>query len=210
MTSQIIHPYEFVFISKQIDGLVNDRRTIETLQGLAHENITMVLNDESRFSHIVDQFMDLKLTKAKAAKIVDELKEFVIPFQQPSEKQLLKPFKKVKKFKQPNWSEYDLREFNFIGWNDKGTQRKYIVLYQNGELVGFSDMLSPNTHKGFCTICNETSNVSLFLTTTKSAGDGTYTKKGNYICHDSVRCNKQMSSLDGLMNFIDIISSSKS
>lgn len=211
MTSQIIQPYEFIFIKKQVDSLVNayksvnDSSTIQTLQGIAHENITMVLNEESRFSHTIYQFMDRKLTKAKAEKIVNELKEFVIPFEQPSDKQLIKSFKKVKKFKQPNWPEYDLRDFNYIGWNDKGTQRKYFILYQNEQLVGFSDILSPNIQKGFCVICNEISNVSLFLSTTKTSGDGNYTKKGNYICHDSVRCNHQMSDLKGLTNFIDII-----
>ncbi|MFJ7933321.1 FusB/FusC family EF-G-binding protein [Sporosarcina sp. NPDC096371] len=211
MTSQMIHPYEFIFVKKQVANLVNayrsvnDSSIIQTLQGLTRENVEMVLNDESQFSHIIDQFMDQKLTKTNAEKILNELKEFVIPFKQPSEKQLIKSFKKVKKFKQPNWPEYDLRDFNYFGWNDKGTQRKYMVLYHNEQLVGFSGILSPNTHKGACAICNEISNVSLFLTTTKFSGDGTYTKKGNYICHDSVRCNQQMSDLKFLTNFINII-----
>lgn len=216
MTSPFIQPYDFIFIKKQVNNLVNayrsvnDPNTIQALQGMTQENITMILNDKNCFSHTIDQFMDPKLTKDKAEKIVNELKEFVIPFKQPSDKQLLKPFKKVKKFKQPNWSEYDLRDFNYIGWNDKGTRRKYIVLYQNEQLIGFSDILSPKIQKGFCTICNESSNVSLFLSTTKLSGDGNYTKKGNYICHDSVRCNHQMSDLDGLNNFINIISSDRS
>lgn len=215
MTSQNLHPYELIFVKKQVDKLVNsyrslnDSSTIQTLQGLAQENITMVLKEENLFSQTIEQFMDQQLTKVKAEKIINELKDFVIPFEQPSEKQLIKLFKKIKKFKQPNWTEYDLRDFNYIGWNDKGTQRKYIVLYHNKQLVGFSSILSPNIHKGACAICNEISDVSLFLSTTKSSGDGTYTKKGNYICHDSIRCNYQMSHLEGLMNFIDTIKHDK-
>ncbi|HCK2872238.1 TPA: hypothetical protein NZC54_003390, partial [Enterococcus faecium] len=49
----------------------------------------------------------------------------------------------------------------------------------------------------------KTSNVSLFLSTTKAGSDGTYTKKGNYICHDSDQCNQQLTKLAPFYEFAE-------
>lgn len=211
MKPQILHPYHYSYVSKQVENLlnvytsVNDLQTIQTFQGLAYEKIHAVLADDVYFSTLITQLIDRRLTKKKSTMILEELKQFVIPFQPPSDKQLIKVFKKVKKLKLPKWGEHDLRDYNYFGWNDLGTGRKFMILYQENQIIGVYGTISPTIKKGLCAICNEISNVSLFLATTKSSGDGTYTKKGNYICYDSARCNHQMSDLEGLNHFIDNI-----
>ncbi|MFU1789544.1 hypothetical protein ACM3BO_13340 [Mammaliicoccus sciuri] len=92
-----------------------------------------------------------------------------------------------------------------MGWNDSGKQKKFIVLYEDDKLIGVSGDLSPTIKPGICSICKKESNVSMFLSTTKSKGDGTYTKNGNYICHDSEHCNQQLDQLNGLYEFIHTV-----
>lgn len=208
---QFIKPHEFMYIKKKVYNLqnayksVNDRETIKTLQAITRENINSIISKANELNHVVEQFMDQKLTKAMADKLLEDIQVFVLPFNQPTNNEVEKAFKKVKKLKMPTWSDYDLRDLSYVGWNDKGTQRKYIMLNQNGQLIGYSGTISPNIQRSVCAICHEISNVTLFLTKTKSSGDGTYTKKGNYICHDSIRCNNQLSELAGLNNFIEVI-----
>ncbi len=47
--------------------------------------------------------------------------------------------------------------------------------------------------------------ISLFLATTKSSGDGTYTKKGNYICLDSDACNQHLYDLSFFHDFLNAL-----
>lgn len=134
---------------------------------------------------------------------MEELKQIVQPFMQPSKPQIEKLFRKVKKLKQPAWNEIDLQEHTYIGWNDPGTQKKFMIYYEDEKLKGISGTLSPTINKGICAICQKTSNVSLFLSTTKAGSDGTYTKKGNYICHDSDQCNQQLTKLAPFYEFAE-------
>ncbi|BDP81315.1 hypothetical protein EfmAA290_19910 [Enterococcus faecium] len=78
-----------------------------------------------------------------------------------------------------------------------------MVYYEDEKLKGISGTLSPTINKGICAICQKTSNVSLFLSTTKAGSDGTYTKKGNYICHDSDQCNQQLTKLAPFYEFAE-------
>lgn len=52
----------------------------------------------------------------------------VLPFIQPTKPQIDKLFRKVKKLKQPDWNQLDLREHTYIGWNDPGSQKIYDLL----------------------------------------------------------------------------------
>ena len=88
-----------------------------------------------------------------ADKLLEDIHAFVLPFNQPTDNEVEKAFKKVKKLKMPTWSEYDLRDLSYVGWNDKGTQRKYIMLNQNGQLIGYSGTISPNIQRSVCAIC---------------------------------------------------------
>lgn len=208
--NQIIHPYQYFAIKKNVLHLVNayhsvnDKKTIETLQMLTLEGIDETVKDKSPEIEDLKQYiLDQTLTREKVEIYFEQFKEAVIPFEQPTAKQVEKVFRKVKKLKQPEWNVIDLKEHSFVGWNDPGTQRKYILYYAEGKLQGLSGQLNPTIIKNVCTICQKVSSVSMFLTTTKTSGDGTYTKKGNYICADSEQCNHQLherQSFDGFIN----------
>ncbi|PTH31020.1 hypothetical protein BU586_07755 [Staphylococcus agnetis] len=72
------------------------------------------------------------------------------------------------------------------------------------QLKGMYGDLSPTKVKGFCKICNAESYVSLFLNQSKhNKKEGTYTKKGDYICYDSVACNGQLEDITRLYHFIE-------
>ncbi len=207
----MIQPYEYNFVKQQITRLidiyktVNDKQTIMTSQELTTIAIRPILGEELHESIRID-YLDITLTNAKAIKIFEKIKSHVIPFNQASDKQIEKSFKKVKKLKFPDWTHYDLQETNYLAWDDIGTQRKYINFYKDNKLVGFYGVMSTQVIKNVCSICHKIDNVSMFMSTTKSSGDGTYTKKGNYICKDSLKCNQQMESLDYLHQFHDTVS----
>lgn len=205
-----IKPHQYFALKKQVDQLinayqsVNDRKTIETMQALTVEKIEAIAVEKTAIiEELLVFIMDTSLTKARAERFFDDFKENVIPFKAPSAKQVEKVFRKAKKLKVPNWESMDLRENSYIGWNDPGSQKKFILLYQDDKLTGISGQFSPNHLKNICAICHHTSEVAMFLATTKSGGDGTYTKKGNYICVDSQECNHNLYDLETLDHFIE-------
>jgi hypothetical protein len=152
-----------------------------------------------------EQFMNTALTRDKFEKLFEEMKQFVIPMAIPSTKQIEKSFRKVKKMQHPDLEAKDFRELSYLGWNDSGTNRKYLLRKIDGRFVGTYGSFSTDVQKGHCAICNQISTVAFFLATTKSAGDGTYTKKGNYICTDSDQCNRQLTQIETLERFWDTV-----
>lgn len=214
-----IKTYQYFFIKREIEQLlnvyhsVNDKKTVATVQALATERINEVVENDPQvialLEPFVKQIMDTNLKKEKATELLERLKEHVAPFKQPSKIQVKKIFRKVKKLKHPDWQTLDLKEHTYVGWNDPGTQKKYLLYYADERLQGVHGTLSPTIIKGVCAICHKTSSVSMFLSTTKSGSDGTYTKKGNYICHDSDQCNQQLVKLAPFYEFTDIVKKEK-
>ncbi|MDH6363235.1 hypothetical protein M2139_000345 [Enterococcus sp. PF1-24] len=207
-----IQAYQYVFIRKEVEQLlntyssVNDQKTVKTVQAFAEERISQLFPENPfEITAFLKEILDIRLTKAKAEKALLDLKVFIEPFQQPEKAQLEKVFKKVKKLPLPEWGALDLYEHTYVGWNDPASQRKYLTFYQDGKLTGISGRLSPNVSKGICSICQKTSSVALFLATTKASSDGTYTKKGNYICQDSSSCNHQLSDYQQFQDFIQLV-----
>ena len=71
------------------------------------------------------------------------------------------------------------------------------------QLKGLYGEISNQVVKGFCTICNKESNVSLFMKKSKPIRMVNMRKKGDYICRDSIHCNKQLTDINQFYNFID-------
>ena len=160
----------------------------------------------AKLNHLEEK---IDFVQADVFDYLDELKETVLPFKEPSTPQVTKVFRKVKKLKIPEWENMDLRNNTYVGWNDAGTQKKFILAYRENKLIGVHGTLSPTIVKGVCSICQTITNVSMFLATTKSGGDGTYTKKGNYICHDSDTCNQQLTQPEYLEAFMENVKAVK-
>lgn len=204
-----LEPYHYFALAKAIDDLinvyqsVNDKQTVNAVQALTTEKINEILSEDSTQKEELLQFiLDPHLTKASAERYLNGLKEHVTPFVVPSAKQVEKVFRKTKKLHLPNFDAMDLKEHTYIGWNDPGQQQKFLLYYDEHGLQGLKGNFSSNVLKNVCSICHKTSEVALFLATTKKGGDGTYTKKGNYICVDSEKCNHQLYDKKQLLDFV--------
>ncbi|EMX4397755.1 FusB/FusC family EF-G-binding protein [Listeria innocua] len=213
---EFIEPYQYNFIKKQLENVsrayrsTNDKSTLKALKSLTEEKINELF-PESVLEEHKELFSELHLiTSTKEAEpFLEGLKAYVIPFAPPSDVKLKKLFAKTKKLKIPAWSKLDLRDYTFYGWNDIAQQRKYIVTYEDGNLVGVNGTISPEIQKGVCSICQTHSKVSLFMAKTKSSSDGVYTTNGNYICYDSDVCNEQIKAHETLDEFIEVVKKRK-
>lgn len=204
-------PYEYTHIQQQIKQLINvyktnqDKAMITVTQEQTKAAMLPIIGEELHNS-IESLYLDKSLTNAKAEGIYQLLLTHVTPFKRPSDKQIDKHFRKVKKLKYPVIQDPDLYRINFLAWDDTGSNRKYLMLYQEDRLVGLYGTMSTTVIQSACAICHKIDAVSLFMTTTKQSGDGTYTKKGNYICKDSQRCNRQMETREFLDDFYHTVS----
>ncbi|MGD6885108.1 FusB/FusC family EF-G-binding protein [Staphylococcus shinii] len=208
-----LYPYQFNYIKERVAHLitvynsVNDLNTISSIQEATREQILNTFQKvDSHIQLEVEKLMNYQLSKMQAEKILSTLQGYVLPFEHPSKKQVDKVFRKVKKLKTPLISNEVLLESTFIGWNDVASNRKYIIYYNDfRKLDGFYGDISNQTVKGFCSICNKESRVTLFMRKTRTTSDGQYTKKGDYICFDSTVCNQQISDLSYFYHFLNKI-----
>lgn len=206
-----IKAYEFVKVKKLVNKLINLYRTNDiklhaTQKDMLLNEITAIFEAQNiEVSFFIRGLDDMRLTKKKTERLYHQLERYVEDFEMPSLSQVQKVFRKVKKVKIPNENDIDLKVTSYLGWNDIASNRKYII-FKNSEdrFDGIYGELSPNKVKGFCKICNQESNVSLFLNKTKhNKSDGTYTKKGDYICNDSAKCNQNLDDIQYFYQFID-------
>ncbi|MBC1694789.1 FusB/FusC family EF-G-binding protein [Listeria welshimeri] len=213
---EFIETYQYNFIKYQLANVsrayrsANDTSTLKALKSLTEEKINELFPANVLEGH-KELFSELHtITSTKEAEpFLEDLKAYVIPFVSPSDVKLKKIFAKTKKLKIPTWSKLDMRDYTFYGWNDIAQQRKYIVTYEDGNLVGVQGTISNEIQKGVCTICHTHSKVSLFMAKTRSASDGIYTTNGNYICHDSDVCNQQIKDRETLDEFIEVVKKRK-
>ncbi|ASB88585.1 FusB/FusC family EF-G-binding protein [Bacillus sonorensis] len=139
---------------------------------------------------------------SEATRFLAELKPYVIPFQHVTAEKAKKLFSKVKKLKTPDFGQIDFSGYSYLGWNDAGSGRKYMIVDIEGKLTGIHGTIKPGNKKGICSICNRTEEIGLFMARVKS-GKETYTDRGNYICYDSEKCNENMMTLDHLNDFVE-------
>lgn len=206
---KFIKPFQYNIIEEQATIVVqtqrsvNDRHTVDTLKLLALEKIEASFPTASAEElELLRESIQLGKTQRELDKYLEKVKPMIIPFKQPSDKGLQKVFAKTKKLKVPEWEEVVLDRQTFYGWNDVAKQRKYIITYQSDKLIGLEGTISPTIKKGLCAICQTISEVSMFEAKGKVSKEGNYLLKGNYICHDSDKCNRQIKSEDDLFNFV--------
>jgi hypothetical protein len=202
----MLKPYEYNRIKYLTFNLVNTYHSVndKSTQNAVYATVVteiLELSDLLEVQDYVKKIKDTTLSTEKAEILMTSLKAMVEPFPLMSESQIKITFKKVKKLKIPATSIWDMREVTYFAWNEISSNRKYILLADGR---GFYGTISAQK-KNICAICQKTSVVTQFLATTKTGPDGTYTKNGTYICLDSDQCNRQIQSIKGLENFVEII-----
>lgn len=177
----------------------SDVKIVNTVRGLAiaelRENLSTVNEDILKEVELVEDAINAEL-------FFHSLKAYTIPFKAISEKGLQKLFKKDKKLKLPKLDVIDWQTISYLSWLDKGTNRQYIVLENEGDYTALRGVYEASTStKGICAICNQHSSVHLFTATVKGNGDH-YTSYSNYICEDVLACNSNVSDYAKLEQFV--------
>lgn len=183
----------------------NDIKLHQTHKDMLLSKIKGVLDNHNLDSiDFIEAIDDVRLSRKRLDLHLNKLKAQVDGFDILSEAAIGKLFKKVKKLKTPDFDLLDTKSTVFLAWNDLSTDRKYFIYRnQNDELKGNYGTISRKKVKGFCKICNQESDVSLFLSKSKTGNDGTYSKKGDYICNDSAVCNRNLTNIDDFYTFIE-------
>nr|WP_251025940.1 FusB/FusC family EF-G-binding protein [Bacillus sp. ISL-47] len=199
---------QYNFIKSQAQVLinghasVNDTGVLNALKSLSADKIFGLfeeLNEDQK--RLLNPVIEIK-EREQAEAFLAEIKGYVIPFKPITDQSIKKLFPKAKKLKMPELEDIDFREISYLGWNDNGTNRKYIISQQNDKLSGLHGTFKPVSKKGICAICNKFEEIGMFLSETKGSQLGTYTKRGNYICQDSQKCNDNLISLEQLNDFV--------
>lgn len=201
---------QYNFIKLQVRNLVNGHSTSNddgvrnTIKSMAVERVLALFPDMTEEQvQLLEPISEID-DKEKAEHFLLPLKQYVIPFNY-TEARVAKLFPKVKKLKAPTVKDLDLQKICYLSWMDYSTNKKFIVMNSNGKQIGVYGSFEPISQKGICMICNGYEEVGLFLTEKKGQVQGTYSKKGNYICKDSETCNQNITSLDYLEGFINVV-----
>ncbi|GGF23633.1 elongation factor G-binding protein [Halobacillus andaensis] len=199
---------QFNFIKDQTHHLihghstVNDHGVIQALKSISEEKVLNIFEELSAAQiEMVKQVTGIE-DQADAVLILSQLKHYVIPFPEVQENEIKKMFPKVKKVKVPVLKDVDRRELSYLGWNDHGAHRKYIVFQEGKSLKGIAGDFSKSRTKGICSICQEHEKVGMFTTTIKESEQQTV-KRGNYICQDSMMCNQKVTSLEPMHDLMN-------
>ncbi|MET3320939.1 UNVERIFIED_ORG: hypothetical protein ABIC97_004040 [Peribacillus simplex] len=203
-----IRSEQYNFIKSQTQILINghatanDRDVIHTLKTVAKERVLSLFIELSEEQRQVLDPIDTIKEPAQAEVFLFKIKPFVIPFKEVTEKTIKKLFPKAKKLKNPMLENLDLREISYLGWDDIGSGKKFIIAPHHNKLLGLHGTIKPSNKKGICAICSRFEELGMFMSETKGTVQGTFIKKGNYICLDSLKCNQNITTLDKLNDFI--------
>ncbi|MFS0553201.1 FusB/FusC family EF-G-binding protein [Brevibacillus sp. 179-C9.3 HS] len=206
-----IHTHHYHFIKSRVQAIMNayatstDVNVIRARKEIAHEEIFQLFPSITPEQKELLQPIDTIKEKAEGKQFLHLLSSFVIPFPAPTESSIKKLFPKVKKLKVPNLTEINFSEISYISWLDTATDKKYIIANHEGKLIGIHGQFTSMNKKGVCALCNRFEEIGMFVLEAKGSSDGTYLKKGNYICQDSVTCNQNIISLDKLHDFIALM-----
>ncbi|SOC41865.1 FusB/FusC family EF-G-binding protein [Ureibacillus acetophenoni] len=180
-----------------------DQNVIQAVQALVQEEIDAKLTFQDIEEQLILQPIFTIQSKEQLELFLESIKQYVEPFKVPTDNQIKKLFPKDKKVKLPKLDGMDFREVTYLSWFDAGTNRKYIVFYEDGVLKGVRGVFDHTEKKGICTVCNRHSKVGLLLVSKNGTQLGTYTKKGNYICENSEICNEELTDINRLKEFVD-------
>ncbi|MGE6377855.1 FusB/FusC family EF-G-binding protein [Peribacillus muralis] len=199
--------YNFIKLQTQIlingHATANDRDVIKTLKTVSKERVLQLFSDLNEDQEQLLDPVDTIKDPAQAENFLLQIKPYVIPFKEITEKTIKKLFPKAKKLKAPSLETVDLREMSYLGWDDHGSGRKFIIAPHLDTFTGLHGTIKPANKKGICAICSRFEEIGMFMSETKGKVQGTFIKKGNYICLDSMKCNQNITTLEKMTDLIE-------
>ncbi|KQU60204.1 FusB/FusC family EF-G-binding protein [Rossellomorea marisflavi] len=180
---------------------VNDLNVLHALRGLVKDKVTGLFTDLTVSQEGMLEAIEAVKDPEQAEDFLSGLEPYVIPFPPLTEAKLKKLFPKVKKLKIPDLLELNETNLSYLGWNDYGQERKYLVIEREGKLTGLKGRFTPSNKKGICAICHSFSEIGMFMSESKKSQQGTYVNRGNYVCQDSTVCNTRIKGLERLNDF---------
>ncbi|UOQ45978.1 FusB/FusC family EF-G-binding protein [Halobacillus salinarum] len=184
---------------------VNDSSVMEAVKSVSLEKVLQSFSSLSPEEKELIDHISVIEDQEDAILLLSRLKQYVIEFPDLTENHLKKLFPKVKKLQHPDLDEIDKKATSYLGWNDYGSNRKYLVVPFQGELIGLKGTFTQSNTKGICTICSEQEKVGMFTTTVMNSAQSVV-RRGNYICQDSELCNQNLTDLTNLHHFVKLMS----
>ncbi|WP_070121319.1 FusB/FusC family EF-G-binding protein [Bacillus marinisedimentorum] len=208
MSEPFIHNHQFNVVRKQgviIQNALNsvtDKDVLEAVKyGAEAKVLDMFPEADGQQKHLLGLITDLK-TEEQLTAYLEKLSEYRIPFPKMTEREVKKLFRKNKKLALPDWESINWTELTYLGWNDAGQNRKFIIYELDGKLTGIAGRYTPVGKKNICSLCNEYTNVALVTAVTEKSSGDQYRSLGNYFCADSEECNSNITDTEYLEKFI--------
>ncbi|QHT47003.1 elongation factor G-binding protein [Bacillus sp. SB49] len=205
---KFIRPDQYHFIQSCAHHLYknnlisNDAAVTNALKEMTHEKVLEAFQSLTLpQKQIIDQIKNVQ-DETDAILYFSRIKQYVNPLADITEETIQLLFPKTKKLTIPDLNKLEWTELSYIGWNDYGKAKKFIVTTIDDRLVGLSGHFSSSAKHGICSICHEQGNVGLLTSVVSRQTNGEMVSRGNYICVDSQTCNKNLKSRDHLENFM--------
>ncbi len=210
MIEKFIKNEQFNFIRKQVAWIKDSTKqhlppgVLASVYELSNEKISNCVTALTPEQKELMDFSSLKTVEAYE-QALEQLPNYLLAFPTISEQQLKKLFPKSKKLKLPDLSNIDLHRLTYLSWNDSRSNKKYILYKLDSQLVGIECSFSPSTKKNICSICHCHGEVTHFSTITKAKkvnNPDYYKSIGNLICVNSTECNKNITDVSYLEEFL--------
>lgn len=200
---------QYNYIKRQTQNLINgystanDQEVLDGLKSLTEERVFQLVDDiSSEQKQLLAPIVRIK-DRSDMDQFLMQIKPYVIPFSELTEQKVKKIFPKAKKLKMPSLDQVDWSAISYLGWNDLGSQKKFIIMEDHHRFVGMQGSYRSLHQKGICAICKSHQEVGMFISEEKGTAKGTFVKRGNYICQDSDICNENLMNREQLTDFFD-------
>ncbi|PLS15429.1 elongation factor G-binding protein [Bacillus sp. M6-12] len=211
MNIGFIENYQYNFMKNEIDGIC---KTLKSTSDTKVFNVVKL----GALTKILGLFMGLNpeqlqlLNKLESLNTEQELRDyenelstFKKGFPSLSIHDIKKLFPKAKRLKIPDLSNINNSDFTFVSWNDIGTGNRYIIYNLSNKLVGLQCNITMLSKQNICTLCHQKGPVAIVTAISKAKrfkSSDNYVAYGNLMCIDTEKCNKALTDITYLEEFI--------
>ncbi|WP_240375941.1 FusB/FusC family EF-G-binding protein [Bacillus piscicola] len=211
MTRPFIRNHQLNVIKKEGRNIqhcfqdIQDSNVVQAVKGKSADRILQAFPPLTRKEKSIIQAVSDVKTSIEIEAFIGSVYSYIKSFPPVTRERLKELFSHERRLRIPEFSLSELERRSYLGWNDPGKQKKYIVYAFGDELVGVSGHYSKRAQRDYCCFCQELAPVSLVTFQTNDVSDSNpdyYRSIGQYICVDSEVCNQNITDVHALETFI--------